>query len=297
MNSEHEAYVSSSILETNRRAWNRMVRTKHALTWPARDQDFRDPLRTIDRCGWLGTSIRGWHVLCLAAGGGKHGPLYAAAGAIVTVVDISDAMLELDRQVARERGLPLRTIQASMDHLPMLADGEFDLVVQPVSTCYVPDIHRLYQEVARILRPGGIYISQHKQPSSLQTSLVPSPFGYCLEEPYYRRGPLPPAPASRLREPGTCEFLHRWEELIGGLCRSGFVIEDLIEPYHADPNASPGTWAHRSCFVPPYVRVKARRLPLVEAQFRSKEIVAPADRICVVTTNLGRRLDDASGSF
>jgi 2-polyprenyl-3-methyl-5-hydroxy-6-metoxy-1,4-benzoquinol methylase len=50
-------------------------------------------------------------VLCLAAGGGKHGPLYAAAGARVTVLDLSPAMLELDRQVARERGIGLELVQ------------------------------------------------------------------------------------------------------------------------------------------------------------------------------------------
>ncbi|GIW95634.1 MAG: SAM-dependent methyltransferase [Pirellulaceae bacterium] len=251
------------MVETNRRAWNRMVRKRHALTWPAEDAEFRDPLRAVDGCQWLGPSIRGWHVLCLAAGGGKHGPLYAAAGAVVTVVDISDAMLELDRQVAAERGLALRTIQSSMDQLSMLADREFDLVVQPVSTCYIRDVRPLYREVARVLRPGGLYISQHKQPTSLQTTLLPTPYGYCLQEPYYRSGPLPPAPPSRLREAGTQEFLHRWEELLGELCRSGFVIEDLIEPKHADSSAPTGSWGHRSLFVAPYVRIKARRVATV----------------------------------
>ena len=42
-------------------------------------------------------------MLCLAAGGGKQSALYAAAGAEVTVVDLSPEMLALDRQVAAER--------------------------------------------------------------------------------------------------------------------------------------------------------------------------------------------------
>ena len=62
------------------------------------------------------------------------------------------------------------------------------------------------------------------------------------------------------REPGTLEFLHRWEDLLGGLCRSGFVIEDLLEPLHAEPQALVGSFAHRSRYVPPYVRIKARRI-------------------------------------
>ena len=107
--------------------------------------------------------------------------------------------------------------------------------------------------------PAGLYISQHKQPGSLQAAFEASPHGYELVEPYYRSGPLPPVAGSLHREEGTLEFLHRWEELIGGLCRAGFVVEDLNEPPHARADAESGTFAHRSRYIAPYVRIKARR--------------------------------------
>jgi SAM-dependent methyltransferase len=201
-------------------------------------------------------------VLCLAAGGGRHGPLYAAAGGEVTVVDVSAAQLALDREVASQKRLTLRTIQASMDNLGMLETASFDVVIQPVSTCYVPDLAPVYREVARVTRPGGLYISQHKTPASLQADTTPSSRGYELIEPYYRRGPLPPVVGSLHREEGTLEYLHRWEELLGLMCRAGFVIEDLVEPLHAKADAVPGSFAHRSRWVAPYVRVKARRTEL-----------------------------------
>jgi SAM-dependent methyltransferase len=246
--------------EHNRRAWDALVRERQRFTVPARDEDFVNPLRTVDQPGWLGGSITGKSLLCLAAGGGKHGPLYAAAGAQVTVVDISPAMLELDRQVATERNLPLRTIEASMDDLAGLMAAEFDIVIHPVSTCYVASIARVYREVARVLRSGGVYISQHKTPANLQAEQQPTLRGYELSEPYYRTGPLPPVAGSRLREEGTLEFLHRWEEILGYLCRSGFVIEDVLEPVHADPQAEPGSFGHRCRYIAPYVRIKARRI-------------------------------------
>ena len=230
------------------------------FTRPAADDDFVNPLAKVDQLGWLGGDIRGKSLLCLAAGGGKHGPLYAAAGASVTVLDISPAMLELDRQVAAERRLALRTIQGSMDDLAMLAAAEFDIVIHPVSTCYVPQIGPVYQEVARVTRPGGLYVSQHKSPTSLQADIAPAGRGYELIEPYYRTGPLPPVVGSPHREEGTLEYLHRWEEIVGLLCRSGFAIEDLVEPLHAKADAPPGDFAHRSRYVAPYVRIKARRI-------------------------------------
>jgi len=246
--------------EHNRRAWDQRVRDGKRFTLPASDDRFRNPLSIVDGIGWLGGSVRGQRVLCLAAGGGNHAALYAAAGATVTVVDISAAMLELDRQVAAERELSIRTVETSMDDLSMFRPGEFDVVIHLVSTCYVPRIQPVYLAVASVLRTGGVYISQHKQPTSLQASCNFGPNGYGIEEPYYRLDPLPEVVGSLHREEGTLEYLHRWEELLGGMCRAGFVIEDLLEPDHGESTAPAGSFGHRSHFVPAYVRIKARRL-------------------------------------
>lgn len=256
---------SDAILSHNRAAWDRLVAKQSGFTRPADDETVRDNLATVDPLGWLGGDVRGKRILCLAAGGGRQGPIYAAAGGIVTVVDLSPAMLELDRVVARERGIELRTVETSMDDLRVFDPGEFDIVIHPVATCYVPDIHQVYRSVARVLSAGGIYVSQHKTPTSLQASIKPRGGEYVLEEPYYRSGPLPEVKGTRLREEGCLEFLHRWEELIGGLCRAGFVIEDLVEPFHAKGEAELGSFAHRASFIAPYVRIKARRTGTADA--------------------------------
>ncbi|MEZ6117305.1 MAG: methyltransferase domain-containing protein [Pirellulaceae bacterium] len=246
--------------EHNRRAWDRLVRNKQRFTRPAKDDEFHDPLKVLDGNRWLGDAVKGARLLCLAAGGGRQAPLYAAAGAAVTVVDISAEQLSLDRQVAAEKDLDIRTVQTSMDDLGMFADQAFDIVIHPVSTCYLPKIAPVYREVARITRSHGLYISQHKQPVSLQASTLPSENGYELLTPYYCESqPLPAVQGSLHREEGTLEYLHRWDQLIGEMCRAGFVIEDLTEPCHANSQAAIGTFAHRSTYVAPYVRVKARR--------------------------------------
>jgi SAM-dependent methyltransferase len=259
----------------NRRAWDDMAAKGQRFTRAAADEDFANPLATVDQVGWLGRDIRGKRVLCLAAGGGKHGPLYAAAGAIVTVVDISAAQLELDRVVATERRLELKTVEASMDDLSMFIPAEFDIVIQPVSTCYLPEIGPVYRQIARITLPGGLYISQHKSPVSLQADTHPSARGYELIEPYYHTGPLPSVVGSPHREEGTLEYLHRWEQIIGLLCRAGFVIEDLVEPLHAKADATPGTFPHRSRYLAPYIRIKARRTADEVAISAGKQLWTP----------------------
>ncbi len=244
----------------NRAAWDDRVRNNKAHTGTAVDKDFANPRAVVDQCGWLEGSLAGKRVLCLAAGGGKQSVLFAALGAIVTVVDLSREMLLLDLKIAAERSLKIEVLEASMDNLSALPDARFELVIQPVSTSYVPDILSVYREVARVTTRGALYISQHKQPACLQAEVVPARGGYLLTEPYYRRGPLPPVvDGCGHREAGTVEFLHRWEDLLGGMCRSGFVIEDLIEPHIGNALAPQGSFEHRSQYLPPFVTIKARR--------------------------------------
>ncbi len=247
------------ILVHNQRAWDERARRGQRFALPASDTDFDDPMKTLDGPGWLG-EVREKRILCLGAGGGRHGPLLASLGAHVTVVDISPAMLKLDDEVAAARSLQVETLVASIDDLSALPDAEFEIILQPVSTCYVPDINLAYREAARVLKPNGIYSSRHKQPTNLQTGLIPTPEGFCLEDSYYLKGPLSPAqqPGPH-REAGALEFLHRWDDLLGGLCRAGFVLEDVLEPKFGDPSAKPGSFEYRGHYIAPYIQFKARR--------------------------------------
>ncbi|MEC9190019.1 MAG: class I SAM-dependent methyltransferase [Planctomycetota bacterium] len=245
--------------EQNRKAWDRLVDRRNRFARPASDQDCHDPLAAVDGLGWLGGNIEGKELLCLAAGGGRQSAIYASAGARVTVVDISPGMLELDREVARERRLDIHVVEASMDDLRGLTAQSFDIVIHPVSTCYVPDVVKVFQQVARVLKGGGIYISQHKSPVSLQATIKPGDAGYVIQSPYYSKQAVPKVSGTSLREEGCLEFVHRWEEIIGGMCRCGFVIEDLVEPMHAKPESPRGEFGHRAQFIAPYLRIKARR--------------------------------------
>jgi len=269
------------VLRANRASYDAMAAAGNPLCRPARPEELSDPLKTVDAAGWLGDSISGWDVLCLAAGGGRQSLLYAAAGARVTVVDLSPGMLELDRQVATQYGHDFRLLETSMDDLSGLDAGEFDLVIHPVSTCYLPGVAGVFGEVARVLRPGGLYVSQHKTPTSLQATTDRTEGGhYEIRDRYYRDEPIS-APEKknsttrRLRESGAVEFLHRWEELIGGMCRAGFVIEDLVEPMHADGTVMAGTFADRAGYIAPYVRIKARRVPGQAPETRSRTLWLP----------------------
>jgi SAM-dependent methyltransferase len=248
-------------LEHNQRAWDERVRRRDRHTRTVLARDLQNPLPVLDPENWLGGNIHGRKILCLASGGGLQSALLAAAGAVVTVVDLSGAMLDQDREAAAKYGFQILAVQTSMDDLSMFAAGAFEVVMQPVSTCYVPDVGAVFREVARVLRADGLYISQHKQPASLQAETLPGPKGYVITEPANRTEPLPPVLPCWHREADAIEYLHSWSHIIGGMCQAGFVIEDLVEPNgHANALAESGSWEHRCAFLPPYAKIKARRV-------------------------------------
>lgn len=246
--------------DTNQQAWNRLADSGSLFARVATDEECRSPLQVLDGRGWLPESVAGLNVLCLASGGGWQSILYAAAGANVTVVDLSESMLKLDAREAKRRRFQIQTVQASMDDLTMFADESFDIVHQPVSTCYVPDLKPVYAGIARVLRSHGLYISQHKQPVSLQISHRNERQQFVIGIEYYHEGPLPQQQDTSYRESGATEYLHRLEQIIGDLCQAGFLIEDLREPKRANYQVDVSHFGYRGRFVPPYVRMKARRI-------------------------------------
>src|SRR5690606_23925477 len=126
----------------NRDAWDRRVCEGNRWTRgvsPEKVQAARDgrwsvvltPSKPVPQ-NWF-PPLAGAEVLCLACGGGQQGPILAAAGARVTVLDNSPGQLQQDRQVAQREGLELVTVEGDMRDLSMFEDGRFDLVFQPVS--------------------------------------------------------------------------------------------------------------------------------------------------------------------
>ena len=254
----------------NQQAWNQLADSDSLFARVATDEECRKPMQTLDGRGWLPDSVAGLNVLCLASGGGWQSILYAAAGANVTVVDLSESMLRLDTREARRRRFQVQTVHTSMDDLSMFADESFDIVHQPVSTCYVPDLKPVYAGISRVLRSHGLYISQHKQPVSLQISHRNERQQFVIGVEYYHEGPLPQQQDTSYRESGATEYLHRLEHIVGDLCLSGFVIEDLREPKRADYKVDVSHFGYRGRFVPPYVRMKARRVERTFADSRSE---------------------------
>lgn len=155
------------IVSYNRHAWDQEVEKGCVWTLPvdssviarARNGDWKivlTPTKPVPQ-EWF-PPLAGKNVLCLACGGGQQGPILAATGAEVTVLDNSPRQLEGDRMVAQRDNLSLRTELGDMCDLSRFPSEYFDLILV-TGTCFVEDINVVWREAARVLKQSGILIA------------------------------------------------------------------------------------------------------------------------------------------
>ncbi|PYZ97698.1 SAM-dependent methyltransferase [Alteribacter lacisalsi] len=161
-------------IEYNRRAWDKKVDqgvrytrcVDSATIEKAKNGDWSISVTTdkpVPR-SWFPESLNGQRILCLASGGGQQAPVLAAAGAHVTVLDVSEKQLGQDETVARRENLTLSTVQGSMTDLSMFDDESFDIVINPVSNLFIKNIQPVWQGAARVLKKNGVMITGFTNP-------------------------------------------------------------------------------------------------------------------------------------
>lgn len=224
-------------VEQNRKAWDGEVKKQNRWTVPVSSMELEEARKgavslyltpdTPVPAPWLG-DVRNRNVLCLASGGGQQGPLLSAMGATVTVFDNSPAQLEQDKRVAELENLSIRTVQGDMRDLSAFPSDSFDMIVHPVSNCFIDDVLPVWKECNRVLKKGGYLLAG-----------VTNPVMYLFDEKAEEKGKLKvkyTIPFSdltsisrkefekRVKQGDTIEFSHTLDAQIGGLCRSGFTI-------------------------------------------------------------------------
>jgi ubiquinone/menaquinone biosynthesis methyltransferase len=133
-------------------------RYDHITVWLSYGQDQRWKRRLLGLAG----DLTGRSVLDLACGTGDLSRLAALAGARVTGLDITPRMIEIarvraERETPPDRERP-RFLVGDMGALPF-GDRRFDVVTTGYGLRNVPDLPIAIQEIARVLRPGGLVLS------------------------------------------------------------------------------------------------------------------------------------------
>lgn len=226
----------------------------------------------VDEAGLLG-DVYGKRVLVLAGGGGQQSAALGLLGAQVTVLDLSDEQLAQDRRAADHYGLSPVLLQGDMRDLSRFDDDAFDVIYQPFSINFVPDVHPVFAGVARILKAGGLYHVQWHNPYT--QTFNPDDYdpvrGYSTNS-IYRDGEVDvkaiygtdswgveTEDGSKIEVPGPREFRHTMPTFINGLIASGFEILAFSEHTTWEEDPEPGSWEHFKAVSPPYLAFWTRR--------------------------------------
>lgn len=222
----------------NAKTWDKWSQEKFIWTVPLSKEQFGKakkgdwdiyltPKKPVPK-KWMET-LENKKVLGLASGGGQQGPILTSQGADVTILDYSQSQLDAEQSVAEREGYDINLVHGDMTKVLPFDDETFDLIIHPVSNCYVQDIHHVWKEAYRVLKKGGTLISGFT-----------NPILYALEEENgkaYINRKLPVDPLKDLTreelekqmENEGIQFSHSLDSQIGGQCLAGFKIEGLYE--------------------------------------------------------------------
>jgi SAM-dependent methyltransferase len=200
---------------------------------------------TEDEAGLVGP-VAGRRVLELGCGAAQCARWLAARGAVVVGLDLSWGQLAQARRLAAAGSArpgaaapgPAGTsgaarpepalLQADATALPF-PPAAFDAVVAAYGALpFVADSQRLWDETARVLRPGGRAVLSTTHPVRWAFADDPGPAGLTAIRSYFDRIPYVEQDAEGR---ATYAEHHRTVgDLVRQVRRAGLVVEDLVEP-------------------------------------------------------------------
>lgn len=256
------------LAQFNKDRWEELAGVGIQYSRPFLDLDQDSARREVDPEGRIG-DVKGKQVLCLAAGGGQQSAAFGLLGAGVTVLDLSETQLGRDRLAASHYGLEVATLQGDMRDLSRFAPDSFDIVWQAHSINFVPAVDEVFQQVARVIKTGGVYRLSCSNPFT--HSVIEEGWdgeGYPLKDPYVDGEIQYPDPHWDVRGYdeedhrilGPREFRHTLSALVNGLIGSGFILSGLWEDAGDQTDAEPGSWEHFKSVAAPWLTLLSTRM-------------------------------------
>jgi ubiquinone/menaquinone biosynthesis C-methylase UbiE len=225
-------------LEANRRHWDEVVPIHVASDLYDVDsfKAGKSKLKPVEREEL--PDVRGKTMLHLQCHFGLDTLSWAREGAIVTGVDFSERAIESARGLAAETGIDARFVLSDVYSLPDKLQERFDIVFTSYGAiCWLPDIRRWSEVVARFLKPGGTFYMVEFHPVCGIFDNDPAVTDLHIAYPYF-----PGSEPIRTEEDGTYadrsakvtnrlnySWPHPTSEVITSLIEAGLRIEFFHE--------------------------------------------------------------------
>ncbi len=170
----------------------------------------------------LGPSVAGKDILEVCCGGGQSAVHLAEQGARVTGIDFSSAQLEHARSFAESKGVSVRFLESDVQNLSVLQDGVFDIAFSAYALGFVEDVRKVFREVHRTLRPGGLFAFSWQSPLFAITATNTLE----IVRSYFDRTPI----VYREKEGVETDFHRTYGDWHRALTDAGFVVQGILEP-------------------------------------------------------------------
>ncbi len=190
--------------------------------------------------GLLGP-VAGADVLEIGCGTAPCSRWLAGQGARVTGLDLSLGMLSIARELGTST-TQVALVQADAGRLPF-ADDAFDIACSAYGALpFIGDLAGVFNEVARVLRPGGAWVFSLTHPIRWCFLDDGSERGLVAQNSYWDERAY--VELDEDGEVGYAEHHHTMGAIVRSLSEAGFVIVDLIEPtWPSHHDQSWGGWS------------------------------------------------------
>jgi SAM-dependent methyltransferase len=166
--------------------------------------------------------VRDKDTLELGCGAAQWSIALARAGARPVGLDLSEGQLEHARRLIADAGVDVPLVHASAESIPF-PDASFDIVFCDYGAMTFADPYLTVPEVARVLRPGGLFAFSHASPiRMISWALDAERASDRLVYDYFGM--------HAFDDGETIDFNLPYGEWIRLFRRHGFTVEDLIEP-------------------------------------------------------------------
>ena len=102
--------------------------------------------------------VKGKDILEVGCGGGQNAIVLAKWGARSVGLDISEEQIKYARKLAKENGVDVKFYCGDMEHIDVLNDESFDIVLSSCAIGYSENPTQTFSEAFRVLRRPGLFV-------------------------------------------------------------------------------------------------------------------------------------------
>jgi SAM-dependent methyltransferase len=183
--------------------------------------------------------VRGKRVFDAGCGHGSYSIYCAKRGAMVTGVDISEAMIEIAEREAKGAGVRIDFRVGDVTNLEGIPPECFDIAISSCAVCFRMPF--FFREMGRVLKPGGVFCFSDVHPiHGGGHSEGKGSFSALVVDRYYDRSIRKAKNVFGKLDPSNPDYEWQWEhytleDYCVALREAGFLIQALEEP-QPDPS-------------------------------------------------------------